>query len=146
LSYAHLETPGDSWGNRLFFNILNYLNDSSTISTLRELPGAQYSHARQGFHYPSSGVLKAKQAAADLIAFGEANLLWNWRKPWLLNWRRGIRGLEYGTLYVTLCCMADFEPKSAVESGSGPESEPFGASWPEMTRELEEKTLEFCSL
>ena len=96
LSYAHLETPGDSWGNRLFFNILNYLNDSSAITTHRELPGAQYFHARQGIRYPSSGVLKAKQAAADLIAFGEANLLWNWRKPWLLNWRRGIRGLEYG--------------------------------------------------
>ena len=39
LSYAHLETPGDRWGNRLFFNILNYLNDSSAISTPRELPG-----------------------------------------------------------------------------------------------------------
>ncbi len=34
LSYAHLETPGDGWGNRLFFNILNYLNDVSGISGL----------------------------------------------------------------------------------------------------------------
>jgi hypothetical protein len=145
LSYAHLETPGDSWGNRLFFNILNYLNDSSTISTLRELPGAQYSHARQGFHYPSSGVLKAKQAAADLIAFGEANLLWNWRKLWLLNWKRGIRGLEYGTLYVALCYMADLEQKLAAESSvSGPAVS--GANWPERTEKLEEKTLEFCAL
>ena len=31
LSYAHLETPGDRWGNRLFFNILNYLNDVSAV-------------------------------------------------------------------------------------------------------------------
>ena len=89
--------------------------------------------------------MKAKQAAADLIAFGEANLLWNWRKPWLLNWRRGIRGLEYGTLYVALCYMADLEQKSAAES-SGPGPAVYGANWPERTEELEEKTLEFCAL
>src|SRR5208283_1248977 len=34
LSYAHLETPGDSWGNRLFLNILNYLSDVSCVSAL----------------------------------------------------------------------------------------------------------------
>ena len=145
LSYAHLETPGDRWGNRLFFNILNYLNDSSAISTPRELPGDQYFHARQGIRYPSSGILKAKQAAADLIAFGEANLLWNWRKPWLLNWRRGIRGFEYGTLYVALRYMADLEQKLAAES-SRPVPADFGTDWPRRTRELEEKTLEFCAL
>jgi hypothetical protein len=145
LSYAHLETPGDSWGNRLFFNILNYLNDFSAITTLRELPGAQYLHARKGIRYPSSGVLKAKQAAADLIAFGEANLLWNWRKPWLLNWRRGIRGLEYGTLYVALCYMADLEQKLEAESSS-PGPAVSGANGPARTKELEEKTLEFCAL
>ena len=84
--------PGTVGETRLFFNILNYLNDSSAISTLRALPGTQYFHAQQGIRCPSSGVLKAKQAAADLIAFGEANLLWNWRKPWLLNWKRGNTG------------------------------------------------------
>jgi hypothetical protein len=145
LSYAHLETPGDRWGNQLFFNILNYLNDSSAISTPRELPGARYFQAQQGVRSSSSGVLRAKQAAADLIAFGEANLLWNWRKPWLLNWRRGIRGLEYGTLYVALCYMADLEQKLAAKS-SRPGPADSGANWPERTKELEEKTLEFCAL
>ena len=122
LSYAHLETPGDSWGNRLFFNILNYLNDSSAIvhSSAQHARRPLFPRSQQGIRCPSSGVLKAKQAAADLIAFGEANLLWNWRKPWLLNWKRGIRGLEYGTLYVVLCYMADLEQKSAAESsGAG---------------------------
>ena len=99
-----------------------------------------------GHPYPASGISKAKQAAADLIAFGEANLLWNWRKPWLLNWRRGIRGLEYGTLYVTLCYMADLEQKLAAESDSGLGPAVSGANWPERTKELEEKTLEFCAL
>jgi hypothetical protein len=150
LSYAHLETPGDCWGNRLLFNILNYLNDSSTVPALRHPPSATchpVSATRlpsSVIRHPASPVAKAKQAAADLIAFGEANLLWNWRKPWLLNWRRGMRGLEYGTLYITLSRMEDLEQKLAAESESG--SAIPGANWPEKTNELEEKTLEFCAL
>ncbi|MGA3113858.1 MAG: BPL-N domain-containing protein [Syntrophobacteraceae bacterium] len=181
LSYAHLETPGDVWGNRLFFNILNYLSDISGVSAncfenffarkacscnldhdgeksvnssplpmgakrgSSHLTRQERSAAPSDTQYPASGISKAKQAAADLIAFGEANRLWNWRKPWLLNWRRGIRGLEYGTLYIALCYMADLEQKLAAES-SGLEPAVCGANWPERTKELEEKTLEFCVL
>ena len=178
LSYAHLETPGDGWGNRLFFNILNYLNDVSCVSALcfenfiarkarsydvnprdeKSVDGSPLSrgakrssspltpHPSPLTRHPSSPVSKAKQAAADLIAFGEANLLWNWRKPWLLNWRRGMRGLEYGTLYVALSCMEDLEQKLAAESESGLDPAVSGANWPQRTKELEEKTLEFCAL
>jgi len=165
LSYAHLETPGDCWGNRLFFNILNYLHDVSGASTSRGEKSAngsplglgtkrssspftrqERSASPSGVRYPASGISKAKQAAADLIAFGEANLLWNWRKPWLLNWRRGIRGLEYGTLYVALSYMAELEHKLAAEPDSGLMPAVSGANWPERTKELEEKTLEFCAL
>ncbi|MGD0398033.1 MAG: BPL-N domain-containing protein [Syntrophobacteraceae bacterium] len=165
LSYAHLETPGDLWGNRLFLNILNYLHDVSGVSTpggdksvngsppapgekrnssplTRQEPSAAPSDIR----YPPSGISKAKQAAADLIAFGEANLLWNWRKPWLLNWKRGIRGLEYGTLYVALSYMEELEHKLAAEPDAGSGPAVLCANWPERTKELEEKTLEFCAL
>jgi hypothetical protein len=73
-----------------------------------------------------------------LIAFGEANLLWNWRKPWLLNWRRGIRGFEYGSLVVCLSCLAELEQKlgpvgHGLDSARGAE-------------QLEQMTLEFCGL
>ncbi|MGC8490787.1 MAG: PIN domain-containing protein [Syntrophobacteraceae bacterium] len=118
LSYAHLETPGDICANQLFSNLLHYLGVSCcgrsggkrgqggrllTESVLRKEsnPGAA-----------PSGILRARKAASDLIAFGEANLLWNWRKPWLLYWRRGIRGLEYGSLFVCLCCLAELEQSS----------------------------------
>jgi hypothetical protein len=166
LSYAHLETPGDGWGNRLFFNILNYLDDVSGVSTPRcekivnsspltlgakrgpspLLTRQERSAAPSGIRYPASGISKAKQAAEDLIAFGEANLLWNWRKPWLLNWRRGIRGFEYGTLYVMLCHMAELEQKLAAEPDSRLGAAVCGANWLERTKELEERTLEFCAL
>jgi len=39
---------------------------------------------------------------AELIAVGERNFLWSWRNPLLLQWRRGIRGLEYSTLAVMI--------------------------------------------
>lgn len=152
LSYAHLETPGEKWGNKLFYNILKYLNDVSTISTscgelhaLISPPMEEQKSIHLSSHSPESGISKARQAAADLIAFGEANLLWNWRKPWLLNWRRGIRGLEYGSLYVTLCYLADLERKLEVESsGYGPAV--LDANRSKRAEELEGRTLEFCAM
>ena len=178
LSYAHLETPGDVWGNLLFSNILNYLNEVSKTDDacpgrgIKSAPGADpkprlalkadstfcsppthprpdHDRSRQfapdSIHH-TSGISKAKEAAADLIAFGEANLLWAWRKPWLLNWRRGIRGLEYGTLYVTLCQMAKIEQDLASESAAGRLPSMCCPNWPEMIKELDERTLEFCAL
>jgi hypothetical protein len=38
----------------------------------------------------------------ELISLGERNFLWFWRNPMLLQWRRGVRGLEYCTLYVMI--------------------------------------------
>ena len=159
LSYAHLDTPGDLWGNRLFLNILNYLNETSRNSGLESSARPSVSGKRTETSFlrletasPAAvtgihpGVAAAKQAAADLIAFGEANLLWNWRKPWLLNWKRGIRGLEYGSLYVMLSCMADLERRSATarEQESGQAVDIPG--WSKTAHELEARTLEFCAL
>jgi len=39
-------------------------------------------------------------AVRGLILLGERNFLWFWRNPFLLQWRRGVRGLEYCTLFV----------------------------------------------
>ena len=39
---------------------------------------------------------------ADLIESGSKHSLWYWRNPLLLQWRRGVRGLEYGTLAVMI--------------------------------------------
>ncbi len=147
LSYAHLETPGDLPANRLFFHILKYLDSSRPEGgrcdegeLLQPLPGAACkglllgAMREQGTRgtTPFSAILKARQAVADLLAFGEANLLWRWRNPWLLHWRRGIRGLEYGSLFVCLCCMAELEKRSGREWGK--------------TEELEQMTVEFCGL
>ncbi|WP_448381769.1 BPL-N domain-containing protein [Desulfosoma sp.] len=95
LSYPHLETP-DGWGRRLLSNILRVLQ--------RERPGARPHDPVP--ESPSLTAYHAMEAAFEevrsLVAFGERHLLWRWRRPWVLQWQRGVRGLEYGTLCVCL--------------------------------------------
>ncbi len=142
LSYPHLDTPGHAWGNRLFLNCLRYLDGMASQThggraAVRErcdrpsvLPGTQtLKHIRE-----------AKEAAADLIAFGERHLLWNWRLPWLLNWRRGLRGLEYGTLAVALTRLLDSMPP--MIDNRADEDDP----WLEATQQLREQVTSFCGL
>lgn len=45
-------------------------------------------------------IIELETAVNDLITLGIRNFLWFWRNPMLLQWRRGVRGLEYCTLYV----------------------------------------------
>ena len=91
-------------------------------------------------------ILRAGEAASELIAFGEANLLWNWRKPWLLNWRRGIRGLEYGTLAVALTYMAGLKEKLRDRTGHCGHSPLPPPAWSRRAEKLEHTTKEFCTL
>ncbi len=147
LSYAHLETPGDEWANRLLLNILEYLDETSEKAGKNvRAPRACGASQRLGGGTPDeaawAGIIRAREAAADLVAFGEANLLWNWRKPWLLNWRRGIRGLEYGSLFVTLDCMASLKERIHGKSDCGDRA----GRWPELAEKLEKQTVEFCTL
>lgn len=142
LSYPHLDTPGRAWGNRLFLNCLRYL-DGMASQILRGkadiserwneesvLPGIQtFKHIRE-----------AKERAAALIAFGERHLLWNWRLPWLLNWRRGIRGLEYGTLAVVMRRLLDHMLKIP---GNAPEGDD---PWLEAAQQVREEVASFCCL
>lgn len=102
LSYPHLETPGDEWGNRLLWGLLAYLGRISRGARLQRgatlpsgpgSPGVVDRETREDLR-------RAREVFEDLVAFGERQLLWRWRSPWLLQWRRGIRGLEYGSLTV----------------------------------------------
>lgn len=151
LSYAHLETPGDEWGNRLFFQVLDYLNDISKKAGESKDELFQNYQAELPDERTWAHICEAGRSASDLIAFGEANLLWNWRRPWLLNWRRGIRGLEYGTLAVTLSYMAALkeELEARREYGGAATRELALSSvpgWPDRAEKLEAETREFCTL
>ena len=47
-------------------------------------------------------IIELETAVNDLISLGIRNFLWFWRNPVLLQWRRGVRGLEYCTLYIMI--------------------------------------------
>jgi len=85
--------------------------------------------------------MNALGSADDLIRFGERHLLWRWRNPWLLNWRRGIRGLEYGTLAVSLRSAVARSRELAADYETGPLD-----PWLEPSKKLEEDVGMFCRL
>jgi hypothetical protein len=139
LSYPHLETPGDELANRLFANLLVYLGSSSGA-------GPSGGRSDPGPPRPTNGPPSAEavsilrgtlQLVEDLIHFGERNLLWSWRAPWLLQWRRGLRGLEYGMLAVMLRSLLREAEKHSHSGGRT-------TLWMDECRGLERDANDFC--
>ena len=127
LSLIHFDTPGDRNGAIVLRNIWRYLascspshpsagcgverdwharisrgGSESTVQHFQGLPP----RTKGGGFAARCGELQAVEeiqaAVADLIATGAESSLWSWRNPLLLQWRRGIRGLEYSTLAVMI--------------------------------------------
>jgi len=89
LSLLHFDTPDDEKGQRVLLNLWNYLGgECGGISDNPHVPGKTRCN------------VPLENMCADLIAFGERNFLWFWRNRMLLQWRRGVRGLEYNALYI----------------------------------------------
>lgn len=140
LSYPHLDTPGHTWGKRLFLSCLRYLESRASQNLAGKT--AVFQRRDDGSGLPGAlsveQIREAKEAADALIAFGERHLLWNWRQPWLLNWRRGIRGLEYGTLAVVMTCLWDGMPKKP--GGTAVSDDP----WLEAAQQIKDAVVSFC--
>lgn len=94
LSYLHLDTPDDPAGLKALGNLLDL--------PPRQEPAAGGKCVRPG---PEGDVVPIgpevlkilgmlKKEAEDLVRFGERNYLWYWRNSYLLQWRRGVRGME----------------------------------------------------
>lgn len=90
---------------------------------------------------PSVPALRALQEALEeaqsLIAFGERHLLWRWRRPWLLQWQRGIRGLEYGFLLVCLRFVVSHCGREKLQARAS-------TPWDDLSQSLLEQTRLFC--
>lgn len=114
LSYLHFETPRDDVGHRVLLNILEYLgggkqgkiDKAASASTALRMTGTQRDGRDGDNRAPGNRVatlaLQLEAAAQDLIDFGSDNFLWIQRHPWILQWQRGVRGMEYSTLYSML--------------------------------------------
>ncbi len=102
LSLIHFDTPGDANGAVVLKNIWRYLAGASpcleplpcTRPRVPVSPQPRFGHL---------GLFDELESAVDtLISLGQRNFLWFWRNPMLLQWRRGVRGLEYCTLYILI--------------------------------------------
>lgn len=103
LSYLHFETPGDAVGYRVLLNLLTYLAGGSVASgDMASVSGASI------FAVKAPDIIRETEAAAiageladaaaAFIELGKRNFLWYQQGDWLLQWRRGVRGIEYSTL------------------------------------------------
>jgi len=102
LSLVHFDTPGDRNGAAVLQNIWQYLIADpycqNHVNTKRK---ETLLILDEGLKCNKT-LADIEAAVADLIAMGERKSLWHWRNPWLLQWRRGIRGMEYSTLAVMI--------------------------------------------
>ncbi|MEJ2365492.1 MAG: hypothetical protein P8075_04110 [Deltaproteobacteria bacterium] len=107
LSYPHLETPGDAAGNLALFNIWYDLLNNTVVGDGGPSPGVGPLTIREVDGKGLEQIRKIAREARSLIALGEKHNLWSWRNSWLLQWKRGVRGAEFGTIYVLLDALAD---------------------------------------
>ena len=142
LSYPHLETPGDAVGNMALFNIWYDLLNNSTGGDGGPSAGVSPLTIREVDGKSLEQIKKIAREARRLIALGERHNLWSWRNSWLLQWKRGVRGAEFGTIYVLLNALADeLERTRAVAIVSDtPHSEEMGKGF----YILEELWRQFC--
>ena len=141
LSYPHLETPGDEWGNRLLLNCLTHLDAEAS----RDVDGGGTCKGPGGRFDSGPGgralrrLEKTLARVEEFIAFGERHLFWRWRRPWLLQWNRGIRGLEYGALAVGVRRMHAMAREVAREDDAAD-------GWLENLDAIDEGIDTFCNL
>jgi hypothetical protein len=98
LSLVHFDTPEDKNGQKVLTQLWEYLS-GETEGTRDQGPGVRDNSndsARARCNVPLQNV------CSDLISLGERNFLWFWRNSMLLQWRRGVRGLEYNTLHIMM--------------------------------------------
>jgi len=96
LSYPHLETPGSRKGNRALLNIVEHLKkrDGGGGPSFKRGGPSRYPVSKEA----REAAVAMERAMREFIAFGERNFLWYWRTSWVLQWRRGVRGVEYSAL------------------------------------------------
>ena len=114
LSLVHFDTPNDRNGAAMLRNIWNYLGCENSAKDAA-VSARRDEQPRIIAHDPLLSELEA--AVNSLIELGVRNFLWFWKNPLLLQWRRGVRGLEYCTLSVMVNEIAELLRRQRAEDG-----------------------------
>jgi hypothetical protein len=124
LSLIHFDSPDDTNGQHVLINLWEYLANYRTCLPDRQAGNTENRHNPPSLP-PESGVSTTAVPArtdklfnfcSELISHGERNSLWFWRNSMLLHWRRGVRGMEYNTLYILMKEIVDI---TANQSSGG---------------------------
>lgn len=134
LSYLHLDTPNDAQGEKVLFNIWQYLSKRKEPKP-KVVSEPLISKACLPF------VEKLEAELEDFIDFGKRNFIWYWRYPWMLGWRKGIRGFHYTTLYALIKEMAKY-----IRDLSGDKEDKEGAVIRENLKKLTEILPSFLEM
>ncbi|MDA8090048.1 MAG: BPL-N domain-containing protein [Nitrospiraceae bacterium] len=96
LTLIHPDTPNDPNGEGALKNLWEYLGGERSEGKGKEIKKTVFFPGRQN----GNGILKRKLLAPvkELFDLGSRNFLW-FKDGWIVRWRRGVRGLEYFTLY-----------------------------------------------
>lgn len=100
LSLVHFDTPDDANGQRVLVNLWEYLLGERFENKIQDCTSNKYLSDIVGAQHAVS--LRLQKICSELLALGERNFLWFWRNKMILQWRRGVRGLEYNTLYIMM--------------------------------------------
>ncbi len=119
LSLVHFDTPNDGNGAAMLRNLWHYLIPDydcrlaipDSESRYEKIPGEDRRAVQSKIMVP------VEAAVCSVIDLGLRNFLWFWRSPMLLQWRRGVRGLEYCTLFILIKEIADL--LKCVDHGDG---------------------------
>ncbi len=121
LSLVHFDTPGDRDGAVVLRNLWTYLSSGCLACPSMVARGVQGGSGPDLPQAALESVGEIQAAVGELIAAGARNFLWYWRNPLLLQWRRGVRGLEYSTLAVMI---GEIGRRLGKPAASGPEGRP----------------------
>jgi hypothetical protein len=102
VSLVHFDTPDDPNGTTVLRNLWDYLSGGKAGERKRKRGRRNGNTADPSSSSADPRVAGIVSAVDDLISLGTRNFLWFWRTPMFLQWRRGVRGLEYCTLAVMI--------------------------------------------
>lgn len=115
LSLVHFDTPDDANGAAVLGNLWRYFGRAGNS---RDPIEPRPHRGSDSVPAPDNSMVDIQEAIDGLIGIGFRNFLWFRRNPMLLQWRRGVRGLEYCALSVMVHEVAALLERSAGLSTS----------------------------
>jgi putative intracellular protease/amidase len=147
LSLVHFDTPGDRNGAAVLRNLWSHLASCRPS----DHPMEAKCEPRRSFKAVPENILESIEeihaAITEMIATGVRNFLWYWRNPLLLQWRRGVRGLEYSTLAAMI---GEIRRRLNNPGASGLDGRPIFheaidlSHWEEDLKEVRGQLIPFC--